>query len=184
MKLTNTLIALGLSSALIGMAHAAPVNKTITLTAEINDAIFVSKPDGSTWYGTESLVADDFRQTHFTKTLPVRVWTKGTEFNVSLGHKLRLTGGGKEMKNVAVSLAHSSGEGAVEFGATPLKVTQVQPGDGGMDEIHDLKITADAPGGTNDNGTYSGDLVLVFEPVAAAGGGGGSGGGGSGGSGG
>ncbi|WP_254614977.1 hypothetical protein [Burkholderia pyrrocinia] len=44
---------LTLEIALFGMAHTAqadPVSKKITLTAQINDGIFVSRPAGSTWH--------------------------------------------------------------------------------------------------------------------------------------
>ncbi|RDS99995.1 fimbrial assembly protein, partial [Burkholderia contaminans] len=79
MKLSKLVLAMGVTTALFGMAHTAQadtVSKKVTLTAQINDGIFVSKPDGSTWYGTEELEANDYTQTKFSKTLPVRVYTK------------------------------------------------------------------------------------------------------------
>ncbi|MDS1138919.1 CS1 type fimbrial major subunit [Pusillimonas sp. SM2304] len=174
MKFNKILIALGVAGALIGAAQAAPtpantVVKKITLTAQIHDAIFVSKPDGSTWYGTEELEADDYKQRKFSKTLPIRVWTKGTEFNISLAQPLMMSNGHKQMKNASVKLTHAGGEGDVVVG-TALKVAQTQlGGDGGTDEIHHLKISVDAPDAAagTDNGSYSGDLVMLFEPVAA-----------------
>ncbi|MCU7649747.1 fimbrial protein [Pseudomonas piscis] len=171
MNLNKSLLFIALGFALTGAAHAADgVTKKITLTAQINDAIFVSKPDGSTWYGTEELEAEDHKQRKFSRTLPIRVWTKGTDFNVSLAQPLKLSNGSKEMLNPSVKFAHSGGEGALAVGNT-LQVKQSIALDGGTDEIHDLKISADAPGGAagNDGGTYSGDLVMVFEPVATTG---------------
>ncbi|EDT44004.1 CS1 type fimbrial major subunit [Burkholderia ambifaria] len=173
MKLNKIVLALGMSAALFGMAQTAQadtVSKKITLTAQINDAIFVSKPDGSTWYGTEELNATDYTQKKFTKTLPVRVWTKSPDFNVSLAQPLKLASGKYEMKNAQVTLSSNGGDAAVQFGAVQ-KVTQVTAGNGGFDEVHNLTINVDAPDiiGTNStNGSYSGDLVMVFEPVAAA----------------
>jgi len=173
MKLRKLVLAMGVTTALFGMAHTAQadtVSKKITLTAQINDGIFVSKPDGSTWYGTEELNATDYTQAKFEKTLPVRVWTKNADFNVSLAQPLKLSSGAYEMKNAKVSLSGNSGDAEVKFGAVQ-KITQVTAGNGGYDEIHNLKINVDAPTqvGTNStNGSYSGDLVMVFEPVAAA----------------
>ncbi len=169
MKLSKILIAMGLAGAFAGMAHAAPVSKTITLTAQINDAIFVSKPDGSTWYGTEELDAKDYKQTEFTKTLPIRVWTRGAAFNVSLAKPLQLSNGVYQMTESKVSMTHATGEGDVKFGS-PLKVVQVALKTDGYDEQHDLKISVKAPIKTanstvSTNGSYSGDLVLLFEPT-------------------
>ncbi|MGN7982205.1 CS1 type fimbrial major subunit [Burkholderia sp. 22313] len=175
MKLNKLVLALGVTTALFGMAHTAqaePVSKKITLTAQINDGIFVSKPDGSTWYGTEELQATDYSQTKFEKTLPVRVWTKNADFNVSLAQPLKLASGKYEMKNAKVTLSGNSGDSEVKFGAAQ-KITQVTAGNGGFDEVHNLKINVDAPamvGSISTNGSYSGDLVMVFEPVAASGG--------------
>lgn len=175
MKLNKLVLALGVTTALFGMAHTAQadtVSKKITLTAQINDGIFVSKPDGSTWYGTEELQATDYSQTKFEKTLPVRVWTKNADFNVSLAQPLKLASGKYEMKNAKVTLSGNSGDSEVKFGAAQ-KITQVTAGNGGFDEVHNLKINVDAPamvGSISTNGSYSGDLVMVFEPVAASGG--------------
>lgn len=177
MNFKVALIAVGLSSVLVGMAQAATVpantvSKKITLTAQINDAMFVSKTDGSTWYGTEELAADDYTQKAFSTTLPIRVWTKGSEFNVSLAQPLKMSNGVYEMTGAKVTMGHSGGDSAVTFGA-PLKVTQTVTGNGGFDEIHNLKVDVKAPvktaTGPSTNGSYSGDLVMLFEPVAAVG---------------
>lgn len=169
MKLNKILIALGLAGALVGMAHAAPVSKTITLTAQINDAIFVSKPDGSTWYGTEELEAKDYKQEEFTKTLPIRVWSKVPAFRVSLAKPLQLSSGPYQMTNASVAITHVAGEKVLAFG-TPQDIPQISSRNGGYDEQHDLKIsvkapTKPAPNSPSTNGSYSGDLVLLFEPI-------------------
>ncbi|KVN28527.1 fimbrial assembly protein [Burkholderia pyrrocinia] len=173
MKLSKLVLALGITGALFGVAHTAqaePVSKKITLTAQINDAIFVSKPDGSTWYGTEELDAADYKQAKFSKTLPVRVWSKNGEFNISLAQPLKLSSGYYEMKNAKVQLTSQSGDHEVKFGSQE-KITQVNKTTDGFDDIHNLKIDVESPtqvGTQTTNGSYSGDLVMVFEPVAAA----------------
>ncbi|MBN3816251.1 fimbrial assembly protein [Paraburkholderia sp. Se-20369] len=172
MKLSKLVLALGMTTALFGMAQTAQaesVSKKITLTAQINDGIFVSKPDGSTWYGTEELEANDYTQTKFSKSLPIRVWTKNPDFNVSLAQPLKLSSGRYEMANAKVALTSNAGDSEVKFGAVQ-KITQITAGNGGYDEIHNLKINVDAPtqvGTVSTNGSYSGDLVMLFEPVAA-----------------
>ncbi|WP_175874377.1 CS1 type fimbrial major subunit [Burkholderia sp. BCC0397] len=176
MNLSKLVLALGASAALFGLAqtaHADPVSKKITLTAQINDGIFVSKPDGSTWYTTEELEATDYTQSKFKKTLPIRVWTKSADFNISLAQPLKMASGKYEMKSPAITLSSNGGDSEVKFGAQQ-KITQTVTGNGGYDEVHNLKISVDAPTqiGTNStNGSYSGDLVMVFEPVASSGGG-------------
>lgn len=177
MNLSKLVLALGASAALFGMAantaHAEPVSKKITLTAQINDGIFVSKPDGSTWYSTEELEATDYTQSKFKKTLPVRVWTNNSpEFNISLAQPLKMASGKYEMKNALITMSSAAGDSEVKFG-TQQKITQSTAGAGGYDEIHNLSISVEAPtkiGNSSTNGSYSGDLVMVFEPVAAAGG--------------
>jgi hypothetical protein len=174
MKLSKLVLAMGVTTALFGMAHTAQadtVSKKITLTAQINDGIFVSKPDGSTWYGTEELEANDYTQSKFSKSLPVRVWSKTADFNVSLAQPLKLSSGNYEMKNAAVTFGSAAGEQAIPVGQ-PLAVKQTVEGNNGFDEVHSLKINVDAPkqvGSISTNGSYSGDLVMVFEPVAASG---------------
>ncbi|MDF3202858.1 CS1 type fimbrial major subunit [Pseudomonas sp. 1912-s] len=173
-KINVVFIAMGLSGFLLGGAQAAtlpakPLSKKITLTAKINDSIFVSKPDGSTWYGTEELESVDYTQKEFTKTLPIRVWSKIADFNLTLAQPLKMTNGSYEMADASVSISHVGGEGSVVFGKS-LKVTQVVAGNGGFDEVHNLKISAKAPlkTGASTEGTYSGDLVMIFEPSAGA----------------
>lgn len=169
MNFKVALIALGLAGALVGTVQAADntVSKKITLTAQINDALFVSKPDGSTWYGTEELDANNYTQTSFSKTLPVRVWSTADDFNVTLAQPLKMSNGTYEMANAVVSM----GEQALTFGSS-LTVEQTVAGVGGYDQIHDLSINVDAPTksatGPSTNGSYSGDLVMLFEPTPVA----------------
>ena len=147
-----------------GMAHAATgVKKEITIVANINDAIFVSKPDGSTWYDKEELFAKDYTQTEFASNdLPVRVYTTDNEVNVSLVQPLTVTrADGAQLSNIAVSFAGQ----AVAVGAQT-KVTQTTVAPGGYDNTYTLKINAKAPTNAtgSTNGSYQGDLVMMFEP--------------------
>ncbi|MBC9908008.1 MULTISPECIES: fimbrial assembly protein [Achromobacter] len=172
MKLNKILIALGLAGAFAGVAHAATpaektVTKSITLTAQINDAIFVSKPDGSTWYGTEELEPADYRQLTFSKTLPIRIFSKTAGINVKLSQPLKMSNGHLEMTNAQVILTHAAGDQVLAYDK-PNKITQVVQGNGGFDEIHNLEISVDSPQQTNGqptNGSYSGNLVMLFEPA-------------------
>ncbi|KVQ15988.1 CS1 type fimbrial major subunit [Burkholderia ubonensis] len=177
MKIGKLILALCVSGALAGIAHAGQpstqaVVKKITLTAHIGDSIFVSRPDGSAWYDVVELTANDNTQKTFSKTLPIRVWTKTPDFIVTLARPLRLSNGHGEMTNAKVALTGADGT-AIVAPDSMRKVTQVRPGDGGgFDEIHNLKISANAParnGAARANGSYSGDLVLLFEPTAASG---------------
>ncbi|AHG19477.1 hypothetical protein Z042_07500 [Chania multitudinisentens RB-25] len=149
-----------------GMAHAAEgVKKEITIVANINDAIFVSKPDGSTWYDKEELFAKDYTQTEFTSNdLPVRVYTTDNEVNVSLVQPLTVNrADGAQLSDVAISFA---GKPVVQ--GTALKVIQTSVAPGGYDNTYTLKINAKAPtniaAGTTTNGAYQGELVMLFEP--------------------
>ncbi|KWE46267.1 fimbrial assembly protein [Burkholderia ubonensis] len=177
MDIGKLILALGVSGALAGIAHAGQpstqaVVKKITLTAHIGDSIFVSGPDGSASYDMVELTADDNTQKTFSKTLPIRVWTKSPDFTVTLARPLRLVNGHDEMTNARVTLTAVDGTSVVATDSVRT-VTQVRPGDGGgFDEIHNLKISANAParnGAARANGSYSGDLVLLFEPTAASG---------------
>lgn len=157
----SVVVASVLSSA---MAHAATgVQKEITIVANINDAIFVSKPDGSTWYDKEELFAKDYKQTEFSsKDLPVRVYTTDNEVNVSLVRPLTVArADGAQLSAVAISFADKP---VVQ--GTPVKVTQTSTAPGGFDNTYTLKINAKAPVGSagSTNGQYQGDLVLLFEP--------------------
>ncbi|MEB7861189.1 fimbrial protein [Raoultella ornithinolytica] len=164
MNLSKIILALCLGSTLVSIAHAAPVSKKIMLTAQINDAIFVSKPDGSTWYSTEELYADDYKQTHFSRTLPVRVYSTKADFNVSLAQPLQMLNGALMLQNPSVVF------GAADFTHGSKKITQTTPGAdaGTFDQTYELKIGVDGPTvatGESRNGSYSGELVMLFEPA-------------------
>ena len=106
MKLSNIALAMAMTLSFAGAAHAATktdsVSKKITLTAQINDGMFVSKPDGSSWYNTEELEPTDYKQKQFSKVLPIRVWTKNADFNISLAQDLKLAGPNYEMLNLSL----------------------------------------------------------------------------------
>ncbi|AHG21051.1 hypothetical protein Z042_16680 [Chania multitudinisentens RB-25] len=147
-----------------GMAHAATgVQKEITIVANINDAIFVSKPDGSTWYDKEELFPKDYTQTEFASNdLPVRVYTTQNEVNVSLvQNPIIARNDGAQLADVGVSFA---GKPIVQ--GTALKITQTSIAPGGFDNTYTLKINAKAPtnAGATTNGSYQGNLVMLFEP--------------------
>lgn len=177
MKFSKAAVIIATALLVTGAAHAEKktdnsVSRKITLTAQINDGIFVSKPDGSTWYNTESLEADDYKQKHFSKILPVRVWTKNSDFNVSLAQPLKMSSGNYEMLNPKVVLATADGDKEIVEGAAT-KVTQIIKTADGYDEVYNLMIDVDAPpaagnGKPGTGGSYSGDLVMFFEPSASS----------------
>ncbi|WP_024913746.1 CS1 type fimbrial major subunit [Chania multitudinisentens] len=161
-KIVLSVIAAAILST--GIAHAEGVKKEITIVANINDAIFVSKPDGSTWYDREELFAKDYTQTEFASNdLPVRVYTTDDEVNVSLIQPLTVArADGAQLADVAISFA---GKPVVQGTALNIKQTTVAPG--GFDNTYTLKINAKAPtnaGVNGTNGQYQGDLVMLFEP--------------------
>ena len=63
----------------------------------------------------------------------------------------------------------------MKFGSA-LTVKRVTTTADGFDEVHNVTVHVDAPTKTttaaDTNGSYSGDLVMVFEPIAATGTGG------------
>lgn len=161
------ILATVIACAFVSTVNANPTNtvtKSITLTAQINDSLFVSKPDGSTWYSSEELDAKDYTQKSFSKTLPVRVWSKADNFNVRLAQPLSMTNAGLAMANVKASWGQSTGVDELST-ASDVNVKQLTPGAEGtdFDGVYDLTITADAPASAT-NGVYSGDLVMLFEP--------------------
>ncbi|MCO7509288.1 fimbrial protein [Serratia fonticola] len=149
------------------MANAAPgINKKISIVATINDAIFVSKPDGSTWYDTEELFASDRYQTTFASNdLPVRIYSTTDKVDVTMVQPLTVSrADSAQLDGVKVTL------GGKELStATAAELTQTTPVTGGFDNTYTLKITADAPTnvatGISTNGDYQGDLVMLFEPM-------------------
>ena len=169
MNFKVALIALGLSGALAGVVQAADgsISKKITLTANINDGLYVSKPDGTAWYSTEELAANNYTQTSFSKQLPVRVWSTANDFNVTLAQPLKMSNGTYEMSNAVVSM----GEDVISFDS-PVTIKQTIAGVGGYDQIHNVDINVDAPTkaakGPSTNGSFSGVLVLLIEPTPSA----------------
>lgn len=175
MKINKLMMAFGVASVMAAsFAHAADatkgVEKKITVSAQINDGIFVSKPDGASWYDTEELLATDYKLSHFAKSLPVRVWTKNTSFNVSMTQPLNIVRSDAkfQMSNVKVALADVTGTGSELTVGTAKNIVQKTKTADGYDDIYNLTINADAPKATDGdtNGNYSGDLVMLFEPAA------------------
>lgn len=149
------------------MANAAPgINKKIAIVATINDAIFVSKPDGSTWYDKEELFASDRYQTTFASNdLPVRIFSTSDKVDVTMVQPLTVVrGDSTQLSDVKVTL------GGLDLStAAAAELTQTTPVTGGFDNTYTLKINAKAPTtiatGTSTNGDYQGDLVMLFEPM-------------------
>lgn len=165
-----SIIALGsiLGGAVIANA-ADGVERKITLTAQISDGIYVTKPDGKTWYTTEELESVDHKQSAFAKTLDVRVWSKAAKFNVSMIQPLIIqrNDGAYRLKDTNVNFGGPAN--ILDYGTPPVLITQTLPSDGGFDDIYKLNIEATAPTTTaagDTNGAYSGDLVMLFEPAA------------------
>ncbi|WP_195440650.1 CS1 type fimbrial major subunit [Klebsiella oxytoca] len=154
------------SLAILGTnSYADSLKKDITILANINDAIYVSKPDGSTWYDTEELYATDYKQKKFVSDdLKVRVWSTSEQFDVSLSQPLTISRtDGTELKNVAVKFADQPVK--LENKTT---IKQTTSSDTGYENTYTLKISAEAPEitteGSSLNGSYKGDLVMLFEP--------------------
>lgn len=153
-----------------GVANAAPSNqvpKTIHLTANINDALFVSKPDGSSWYDVEEVKAVDYKQQKFAATLPIRVWSKNESFKLTLAQPLKMSNGNYEMPNAKVTVDTGAGSKSLATGAST-EIKQTEKSGSEYDQVYNLNINLDAPmeaNGLSTNGNYSGDLVMLFEPV-------------------
>lgn len=95
----------------------------------------------------------------------MRVWSTAEDFNVTLAQPLKMSSGAYEMVNAAVTVDTK----ALNFGSA-LTIDQNVAGVGGYDQVHELAITVDAPtkvGAVSTNGSYSGDLVMLFEPTPA-----------------
>lgn len=153
-----------------GVANAGSSNqvpKTIHLTAQINDSLFVSKPDGSTWYDVEEIKPLDYKQQKFAKTLPIRVWSKNQSFKVTLAQPLRMSNGNYEMPNAKITIDTSAGAKALVTG-TAVEVKQTTKSGSEYDQLYNLNINLDAPTAIDSlstNGSYSGELVMLFEPT-------------------
>lgn len=176
--LTNAAaIALSLfcGTAFVANAATSGVERKITLIAQIDDSIYVTKPDGHSWYTTEELEAKDKKQTEFTKGLDVRVWTRGQKFNVSMIQPLVISrdDGVYQLQDTHVYWGDINwGQKELVYGEPPIEIVQTTPTDDGYDDIYKLNIEARAPtaAGTaldgSVNGAYSGELVMLFEPTA------------------
>ncbi|MFC0226912.1 CS1 type fimbrial major subunit [Serratia aquatilis] len=165
-KMILSVIAAAVMSA--GAAHAADgVEKKIAIVATINDAIFVSKPDGHSWYDKEELSATNYKQLEFASNdLPVRIYTTDDEVNVSLVEPLIVArADGAQLSDVTITFA---GKPVVQ--GTPVNIKQTTIAPGGYDNIYTLKINAKSPtnvaAGASKNGQYQGELVMLFEPKA------------------
>ncbi len=152
------------------------VVKTIKITANISDSIFVSRPDDGGWYSAVSLAATDGTQKSFAADIPVQVWTTTPGVNVSLVHPLDLvrTDAAYKMEQVNVKFGDGSGAGkdfGVGHGSQPF-VQTVKVGNGYQGVYH-LQIKANSPTSADratTQGDYTGDLVMLFEiPPYAAG---------------
>ncbi|AHG22748.1 hypothetical protein Z042_10655 [Chania multitudinisentens RB-25] len=145
------------------------VVKTIRITANISDSIFVSRPEGGEWYDTVGLVATDGRQRSFTANIPIQVWTTTQGVNVSLVHPLDITRTDAvyKMEKVGVRFG-DAGSAGKELGvghATQTFTQKLKVGNG-YQSVYQVQIKADAPAARNDvstQGYYTGDLVMLFE---------------------
>lgn len=162
-------------TAFVANAATSGVERKITLIAQIDDSIYVTKPDGHSWYTTEELEAKDKKQTEFTKGLDVRVWTRGQKFNVSMIQPLVISrdDGVYQLQDTHVYWGDINwGQKELVYGKPPIEIVQTTPTDDGYDDIYKLNIEARAPtavGAALDgsvNGAYSGELVMLFEPTA------------------
>lgn len=171
MKFNQYILILGMGLFIsAGVAHSGPnsqVPKTIHLTAQINDSLFVSKPDGSSWYDVEEVKPVDYKQQKFSKTLPIRVWSKNETFKVTLAKALKMSNGNYEMPNAKITIDTSAGAKELITGtAVPIKQTTKSATE--YDQVYNLNVNLDAPTAVDSlstNGSYSGDLVMLFEPT-------------------
>lgn len=156
-----------------GMVHAQETHpgvvKTIKITANISDSIFVSRPDGGGWYSTVSLAATDGTQKSFAADIPVQVWTTTPGVSVSLVHPLDLTrtDAAYKMEQVNVKFGDGSGAGK-DLGAGDASQTFVQKVKmgNGYQSVYHLQIKANSPTTADraiTQGDYTGDLVMLFE---------------------
>lgn len=156
-----------------GMSYAqetpSGVMKTIKITANISDSIFVSRPGGSGWYNTVSLAATDGTQKSFAADIPLQVWTSTPGVDVSLVHPLDLTrtDAAYKMEQVKVKFGDGSSAGK-DLGvdhASQTFVQKIKVGNGYQGVYH-LQINANSPttaDRTATQGYYTGDLVMLFE---------------------
>ncbi|WP_411705805.1 CS1 type fimbrial major subunit [Edaphovirga cremea] len=145
------------------------VIKTITITANISDSIYVSRPGGQGWYDTVSLASTDGTQTSFNSTIPVQVWSTTKGFNVSLVHPLEIirTDSAYKMQGVNIKLAEGGNKGKdLSASGNAQTFTQKLRVGNGYEDVYQLQVNAKPPSALNNvstKGSYSGDLVLLFE---------------------
>lgn len=152
----------------------ASVTKTIRITATIGDNIYVSQPASDGWYSTVSLAPTDSTQTHFSNTIPVQVWSTTQGFTVSLVHSLEITRSDSAYKMAGVNIKFAQpGSGGKDLSADGLAqaFTQKVKVGKGYESVYQLQVNASAPAaarGSDVQGLYTGDLVMLFEvPVNA-----------------
>lgn len=147
------------------------VTKTIKITANISDSIFVSRPDGGGWYDTVSLAATDGTQKSFAADIPVQVWTSTPGVNVSLVHPLDLTRTDAAYKMEQVNVKFGDGAGAgKDLSASQTFVQKVKVGNG-YQSVYHLQIKANSPTTADratTQGLYTGDLIMLFEIPSSA----------------
>ncbi|KVV49194.1 hypothetical protein WT27_03315 [Burkholderia territorii] len=176
MKIGKCIIVATACIAFTCIVHAGPtlpqaVVKTIRLTARIDDSLFVSKPDTAAGYGVIELEPTGGARPTFGATLPVRIYTTNPDIHVALLQPLTLSNGRYDMTDTKVMLANDAGHAEI-VGDGARTLTLARPGINGYDETRNLTVIATAPaahGAADVNGSYRGDLVLMFEPVASAG---------------
>ncbi|WP_063552479.1 hypothetical protein [Burkholderia territorii] len=176
MKIGKCIIAAAVCIAFTGIVHAGPTSpqavvKTIRLSARIDDSLFVSKPDTAAGFDVIELKPTGGARQTFGATVPVRIYTTNPDVHVALLQPLTLSNGRYDMTDTKVVLANDAGHAEI-VGDGARTLTLAKPGVNGYDETRSLTVSASAPaahGAVEVNGSYRGDLVLMFEPVASAG---------------
>ncbi|RQS58214.1 hypothetical protein DID99_05935 [Burkholderia sp. Bp8986] len=180
MKIHHQLAALAACCALTGLTYAGPTSpqavvKKITLTANIGDSLFVSRPDNSALGDVVELNATGGAQQTVGATLPIRVRATNPDINVVLLRPSGSPSGVDGLADVKVGLTDNAGNrGMVPGAGRPVRLAKRgHDGFDGYDETHDVKISAhvqDVRGtGQPTVGRNPASVVLVFEPAASAG---------------
>ncbi|WP_081893243.1 MULTISPECIES: CS1 type fimbrial major subunit [unclassified Serratia (in: enterobacteria)] len=161
-----------------GMTYAQQthlgVTKTIKITVNISDSIFVSRPDGGGWYNTVNLAATDGTQKSFAADLPVQVWTSTPGVNVTLVHPLDLTrtDAAYKMEKVNVKFGDGGNSGKdLNAGNVSQTFAQNMKVGNGYQSVYHLQIKANSPTTADraaTQGYYTGDLVMLFEIPTSA----------------
>jgi hypothetical protein len=176
MRTPMLVLALGAAMASAGIAHAGPspatsVVKRIRLTASIGDSLFASVRDRSTGRDVVELAAVDRDGKTLGATLPIRVWTTGDDFDVTLARPVTFPNGIDGAAGAQVTLASQAGE--VTLAPDGIShVKQVKHNPNGDEAVHTLRIRVDASAGAGAAGMNRrdvGELVMLFETPAWAG---------------